>query len=1009
MLPCRSFIGISAGLAGWILSCSSGLGTPPAGYLPVYSEEFNGTNLNRQEWSYRTDAKTGSAHRPENVSVGNGLLRIALKKEPYNGRNYTAGGVVSFDGWRYGYYETRMRVWSDPNWHAAFWTAHWLSLSSLGDGVLAARDELGGSDVPRLEIDFIEQDSANTVDYNAGVIHWFPGGHEGRGRTHFAVPDLSVDFHTVGGEVLPDRVRFYFDGQPVKEAFHADFAHADSFVWLTCIANSSGVVDVNLPGESLFDYFRFYGRQDVVPEEFEIHNVQARRPLQTRNLEVLGTPDIVVANDPNVYRRIAWQLTPVPGGGFQFRNSFGALALQSPLTGLELEPVADVRIREGDPNNNQGPAADLIVGPDDGADDSFRSLLEFDVSSLNLAPDSVSLQLTFDDSFGEQNSLTQTFMLHELNAPFVEAEATWNSSSTGNLWGTPGGDFNPAVIDSVTLDPAAMPPGAVVTFAGAGLTAAISNALSGDGRLRLLLSSSEGSNTLRSVGWIRSREDSPSLRPKLRIYDETFVQPAARDVRLRSGSPDVNQGATNNLGMGPIQSGDVFRTVFEFDMNSATLPLDALALELTLERDGSPALTNLPQNFTLHLLEKAFVEGEASWNSAASGDLWASPGGDFGMTLSSANVDPHTIATGAKLRMDLDSSALASVNALLQSNAMLRLLLKSDAEGAAVRSFIWINSREDLGKEPRLLYGSAGASPVLVTDTFVQGDLDQVFVLEEQVGGEVAIRHQASGHYVRMADGLLLPIDVELKPLASLDARARWTLVPANTVERYFPGTATLPDRWYRTWMGHLYESDSFPYVFHREFGWIYLEGSGGANASFYHPALGWMWTGPEFWPLAYSDSSSNWVAIERGTNGTSLRAFDFAANAWTSLGSVAMGVIDMQALVEAGDDSDFAPPGSGAPAPPGSVPSWSGVPFTPPLLVEAGELDIRPTGELNKWLLLFNSPVDRRHRLDTSTDIINWAPLTDDVLFPGRTHYLHVGSVGSTRYFRAIDEGAAY
>jgi hypothetical protein len=78
-------------------------------------------------------------------------------------------------------------------------------------------------------------------------------------------------------------------------------------------------------------------------------------------------------------------------------------------------------------------------------------------------------------------------------------------------------------------------------------------------------------------------------------------------------------------------------------------------------------------------------------------------------------------------------------------------------------------------------------------------------------------------------------------------------------------------------------------------------------------------------------------------------------------------------------------------------------------LLVEAGQVGIRPTGELNKWLLLFNSPVDRRYRLDTSTDITNWAPLTDDVRFPGRTHYLHVISTDSARYFRAVDEGAAY
>jgi len=53
MLSDRTFVGIAANLAGLNLLVSRCLGPPPGGYLPIYSEEFNGTNLNRQEWTNR--------------------------------------------------------------------------------------------------------------------------------------------------------------------------------------------------------------------------------------------------------------------------------------------------------------------------------------------------------------------------------------------------------------------------------------------------------------------------------------------------------------------------------------------------------------------------------------------------------------------------------------------------------------------------------------------------------------------------------------------------------------------------------------------------------------------------------------------------------------------------------------------------------------------------------------------------------------------------------------------
>jgi hypothetical protein len=52
-----------------------------AGYVLTWQDEFDGDKLDVQKWDYRTDSKMWSTQLPANVSVGNGTLRLALKKE----------------------------------------------------------------------------------------------------------------------------------------------------------------------------------------------------------------------------------------------------------------------------------------------------------------------------------------------------------------------------------------------------------------------------------------------------------------------------------------------------------------------------------------------------------------------------------------------------------------------------------------------------------------------------------------------------------------------------------------------------------------------------------------------------------------------------------------------------------------------------------------------------------------------------------------------------------------
>ena len=70
----------------------------------VWSDEFNGTSLDTNTWTYEIGNGNwgwgnGEAEyytdRPENISVSDGYLKITAKKENYKNFKYTSGRIIS--------------------------------------------------------------------------------------------------------------------------------------------------------------------------------------------------------------------------------------------------------------------------------------------------------------------------------------------------------------------------------------------------------------------------------------------------------------------------------------------------------------------------------------------------------------------------------------------------------------------------------------------------------------------------------------------------------------------------------------------------------------------------------------------------------------------------------------------------------------------------------------------------------------------------------------------------
>lgn len=218
----------------------------PSKWVLAFSDEFQGNKLDETKWNYRLGTRMWSEQRRENVSVSGGMLRIALRKEQAGLLDYTAGGVISRQAFRYGYYEARIKMPRGRGWHTSFWMMH--------------NGPKPGLDDRFQEIDVCEHDSVKSGEYS---VNWHSyGPHRSFGIKHISTPDLSAGFHTYGAEFTPEGVRFYFDDVLVHTIDAKSVPHYDQHIWLTSIASPLGgtmsVEDAALPETALFDWVRFY-------------------------------------------------------------------------------------------------------------------------------------------------------------------------------------------------------------------------------------------------------------------------------------------------------------------------------------------------------------------------------------------------------------------------------------------------------------------------------------------------------------------------------------------------------------------------------------------------------------------------------------------------------------------------------------------------------------------------------------------------------------------------------
>lgn len=231
---------------------------------PVFSDEFRTGVLDETKWlpwypdhpfwassvpgGHKTNSNEPQGYDPSGISFdADGMVLTMRQEETVAGLDYTSGMVCSYPSFNpiYGYFEARMKLSNTGNAWPAFWmfpTDH--------------------SWPP--EIDIMENDGKaawnlqtyHTFHYPNPASSYPPGGNTSS-VAHYT-NDVGNDFHVFGARWEPGRIRWYVDGEQVKDlTIPTNYASKQMFL----ICNFAGAKNSipQVPASIKVDYIRAWG------------------------------------------------------------------------------------------------------------------------------------------------------------------------------------------------------------------------------------------------------------------------------------------------------------------------------------------------------------------------------------------------------------------------------------------------------------------------------------------------------------------------------------------------------------------------------------------------------------------------------------------------------------------------------------------------------------------------------------------------------------------------------
>lgn len=309
-------------IASIIALCAINFSSAQTTWNLIWSEEFNGTQINTQQWNY--DIGTGDwgwgnnelqyyTNQSANLSVSNGMATFRALDQPFGNSAYTSSRIQTKNKFsvQYGKIEARMKLPMGQG----LWPAFWM----LGQNIDAVSWPNCG------EIDIMEH--VNNNPFVNGTLHWYQNGNQASGSS------ISTDitqFHLYSIEWDDTQIQWFVDGilyktfniqSSVHSAFHQDF-----FIILNIAVGGlwPGSPDNTtiFPAEMQVDYIRVYQPETVGISELDTQTKLFPNP-NNGNFQISEPKGIQTIRIFNSLGAVVWQTF----------NSDGNLQTQLP-TGL---------------------------------------------------------------------------------------------------------------------------------------------------------------------------------------------------------------------------------------------------------------------------------------------------------------------------------------------------------------------------------------------------------------------------------------------------------------------------------------------------------------------------------------------------------------------------------------------------------------------------------------------------------------------------------------------------
>jgi hypothetical protein len=79
---------------------------------------------------------------------------------------------------------------------------------------------------------------------------------------------------------------------------------------------------------------------------------------------------------------------------------------------------------------------------------------------------------------------------------------------------------------------------------------------------------------------------------------------------------------------------------------------------------------------------------------------------------------------------------------------------------------------------------------------------------------------------------------------------------------------------WESRWMGY-YSSETYPWIYHQNLGWIFVSIDSSQGLWFYHSRLGWLWTNSYHYPYLYLVQRDQWIYLNQAKAITTVYDYD--------------------------------------------------------------------------------------------------------------------------------------